>query len=136
MQVCRLLSAPRAPSPFPLSLGFCARHLLSCRGAVMPIPQRDFFPLFQFQIFKSQSKPGTFPGTAVAGDRSENGLRTGTVPGNRRRLVTLVYLAASIMSPHTQRPPVLLTSGGSGGQRGGQATSKALNRTAGPPGDM
>ena len=40
---------------------------------------RAFFP-------HSPSKSGTFPGTALTGDRSP---KTGTVPGNRGRLVTL-----------------------------------------------
>ena len=69
-----------------------------------------FVSLFQFRIFQSQRKPGTFPGTAVvAGDRT---LKPGTVPGNRRRLVTLLHyhyfgcrnLAASV---HTGRTRML-----------------------------
>jgi hypothetical protein len=40
---------------------------------------RAFFP-------HSVSKSGTFPGTALTGDRSP---KKGTVPGNRGRLVTL-----------------------------------------------
>ena len=49
----------------------------------------SFIPISDLSI----TKPGTFPGTAVAGDRS---LKTGTVPGNRGRLVTLVCVCVFV----------------------------------------
>ena len=41
---CSVESVPRAPSPFPFSHGFCARHILSKQGRLQP----QGTPIWQF----------------------------------------------------------------------------------------